>query len=59
MSQGAAREALIEEFVQRKQGMLTMRAWQGDPRVNAPIVDLFAYLSARAEGTQGPNRPAQ
>jgi hypothetical protein len=50
---------LIEEFVQRKQGMLTMRAWQGDPRVNAPIVDLFAYLSARAEGTQGPDRPAQ
>lgn len=56
-SQGAARDALIEDIVQRKQGMLTMPAWQGEPSVNAHIVDLFAYLSARAEGTQGPGRP--
>jgi hypothetical protein len=58
-SQGAARDALIEDIVQRKEGMLTMPAWQGEPRVNAHIADLFAYLSARAEGTQGPGRPAQ
>ena len=58
-SEGAAREALIEEIVQRKEYMLTMPAWQGEPRVNAHIVDLYAYLSARAEGTQGPGRPAQ
>jgi mono/diheme cytochrome c family protein len=57
-SQGAAREALIDDIVQRKQGLLTMPAWQSEPRVNAHIVDLFAYLSARAEGTQGPDRPA-
>jgi hypothetical protein len=54
---GAARDALIEEIVQRKQYMLTMPAWQGEPRVNAHIVDLYAYLSARAQGTQGPGRP--
>jgi len=58
-SDSAAREALIEEIVQRKEGALTMPAWQGEPRVNAHIVDLYAYLSARAEGTQGPDRPAQ
>jgi hypothetical protein len=27
--------------------------------VNAHIVDLYAYVSARAQGTQGPGRPAQ
>jgi len=55
---GAARDALIEDIVQRKQGMLTMPAWQGEPSVNAHIVDLYAYLAARAEGAQGPSRPA-
>jgi hypothetical protein len=58
-SEGAAREALIEEIVQRKEGALTMPAWEGEPRVSAHIVDLYAYLSARAQGTQGPGRPAQ
>lgn len=57
-SAGAARDALIEDIVQRKEGMLTMPAWQGEPRVSAHIADLFAYLSARAEGTQAPGRPA-
>jgi mono/diheme cytochrome c family protein len=58
-SHGAAREALVEEIVQRKEGyMLTMPAWEGEPRVSAHIADLFAYLSARAGGTQGPERPA-
>lgn len=55
----AAREALIEEIVQRKAGVLTMPAWQGEPRVNAHIVDLYAYLSARADGSLGTGRPAQ
>lgn len=57
-SEGAARDTLIEDIVQRKEYMLTMPAWQGEPRVNAHIVDLYAYLSARAQGTQGPGRPA-
>jgi len=57
-SDSAAREALIEGVVQRKEGMLTMPAWQGEPRVTAHVVDLYAYLSARAQGTQGPDRPA-
>jgi hypothetical protein len=56
-SNSAAREDLIDEVVQRKHYMLTMPAWQEEPRVNAHIVDLYAYLSARAEGAQGPGRP--
>ena len=58
-SDSAAREALVDAIVQRKQGMLTMPAWEGEPRVSAHIVDLYAYVSARAQGAQGPGRPAQ
>ena len=57
-SASAAREALIDEVVQRRAGALTMPAWQGEPRVNAHIADLYAYVSARAQGTQGSDRPA-
>lgn len=57
-SEGAAREALVEEIVQRQAGALTMPAWEGEPQVSAHIADLYAFLSARAEGTQGPGRPA-
>jgi mono/diheme cytochrome c family protein len=53
----AAPDVLIDEVVDRRAGALTMPAWQGEPRVSAHIVDLYAYLSARAEGTQGPGRP--
>lgn len=53
---GAA--ALADEVMQRRQGQLTMPAWQGEPRVSAHIADLHAYLSARAAGSQGPGRPA-
>ncbi len=57
-SDGVAREALVDEVLQRRQGVLTMPAWREEPRVSAHIADLYAYLSARAEGTQGPGRPA-
>ena len=36
-----AREALIEEIVQRKAGVLTMPAWQGEPRVMATLVGVL------------------
>ena len=55
----AAQAALVETIVQRREEPLTMPAWQGEPRVQAPISDLYAYLSARAQGTQGPDRPEQ
>ncbi len=57
-SESAAREALVEEILQRREGALQMPAWQGEPRVQAHIADLYAWLSARAQGTQGPGRPA-
>jgi hypothetical protein len=57
-SEGPAREALIDDIVQRRATTLPMPAWEGEPRVNAHILDLYAYLAARAEGTQGPGRPA-
>ena len=56
--EGAAREALIEQILQRQDSALQMPAWQGEPRVNAHIADLYAYVSARAQGTQAPGRPA-
>lgn len=53
----AALDALTEDLLQGRQGELTMPAWQGEPQVSAHVIDLFAYLSARAQGTQGPGRP--
>ncbi|MGE5450504.1 MAG: c-type cytochrome [Acidobacteriota bacterium] len=55
----ATMDTLVDAIVQRKEGALTMQAWEGEPRVNAHIADLYAYLSARSDGTQGPGRPAQ
>lgn len=53
----AEREAYIDDLVQRRKGAVTMPAWQGEPRVTAHVIDLYAYLAARADGTQGPGRP--
>ncbi len=57
-SESAALDALVEDIMQRKGPVLAMPEWQGEPRVNAHIADLYAYLAARAEGRQGPDRPA-
>lgn len=56
-SLGNEREALIEDIVQRRKYMLTMPALQGEPVVQAHIVDVYAYLSARAQGKQDLGRP--
>jgi mono/diheme cytochrome c family protein len=53
----AEQKSLIEDILQRREEPLTMPAWGGEPIVTAHIADLYAYLSARAEGTQGPDRP--
>ena len=55
---GPEREAFIDDILQRRKGAIAMPAWQGEPRIQAHVADLYAYLSARAEGTQGPGRPA-
>ena len=34
-----------------------MPAWEADPKVNPHVLDLYAYLSARADGKLGPGEP--
>ncbi len=52
-----SRDAQVEAVLQRQQGALRMPAWQGEPVVTAHISDLYAYLAARADGSQGTGRP--
>jgi hypothetical protein len=56
---GADRAARVDEVTRRRSGMITMPAWEGEPGVTAHVMDLHAYLSARADGTLGPGRPAR
>ena len=56
----AARDALVEEIMRRERGargQVTMPAWETDPTVKPHVLDLFAYLSARADGKLGPGEP--
>jgi mono/diheme cytochrome c family protein len=54
---GAARDAWIDEALLRRQGSMNMPAWQGEPAVTVHVADLYAWLSARAEGRLAPGRP--
>jgi Cytochrome C oxidase, cbb3-type, subunit III len=54
---GSPRDTIVDEVVERKRGELQMPAWQNEPVVAAHVMDLYAYLSARAEGRVGPARP--
>lgn len=54
----AVREAQVDTVLNRAEAPLVMPAWGTEPRVNAHIADLYAFLSARAQGTQGPDRPS-
>ncbi|KQW42457.1 MULTISPECIES: c-type cytochrome [unclassified Roseateles] len=56
--QAAGQSAMVEKVLLGREAALVMPAWQGDPTVTAHIIDLYAYLAARADGTQGPGRPA-
>ena len=56
----AVREAMIEEVMRQERGargQIIMPAWQADPKVHPHVLDLFAYLSARAGGKLGPGKP--
>lgn len=56
----AMREAMIEEVMRRERGargQIVMPAWQADAKVNTHVLDLFAYLSARADGKLGLGEP--
>lgn len=58
-SEEGARESMVEEILQRKEAAFAMPEWQDEPAVSARILDLYAYLSARADGVQGPGRPSR
>lgn len=36
---------------------IIMPAWDADPLVTPHVLDLFAYLTARADGKLGPGEP--
>jgi mono/diheme cytochrome c family protein len=56
-SETGSREAMVEQVLQGKKGVTAMPSWEGEPSVNASILDLYKYLRARGDGTQGPERP--
>jgi Cytochrome C oxidase, cbb3-type, subunit III len=56
----AERDALLELVMKRERqerGQPQMPAWDSDPEVPPHVLDLYAYLNARAEGGLGPGRP--
>lgn len=56
---GAPRDTLIDDLVAGRGEPITMPAWNGEPLVQAHLVDLYAYLAARANGTLAAGRPAR
>jgi len=56
----AGRDALLDEVMKRDRrarGQVVMPAWEGDAQVPVHVLDLYAYLNARADGALGPGRP--
>jgi hypothetical protein len=56
----AEREALLELLMKRErklQGQPLMPAWDIDDEVSPHVLDLYAYLNARAAGVLGPGKP--
>lgn len=53
----ALRSEFIEEVLRRERGDLIMPAWDEDRKVHAHVLDLYAYLRARADGALGPGKP--
>lgn len=55
----AVRQAFIEQIMKYERGELIMPAWERDPNIKPHVLDLYAYLRARADGALGPGRPEQ
>jgi hypothetical protein len=52
----------IEDILRRDRQSkirVVMPAWGGDPKVTPHVLDLFAYLTARADGKLAPGKPVQ
>jgi hypothetical protein len=56
--EGAAREALIQEVLRRQEHPTAMPAWEGEPEVQAHILDLYTYLEGRSTGKVPAGVPA-
>ncbi len=54
----ASRDALVADVLERRSPSLTMPAWQGDPMVQAHVMDLYGYLAARSENRLPAGRPS-
>lgn len=58
--QTASRDAVIEEVLRQergKKGEILMPPWEKNTKVKPHILDLYAYLSARADGALGTGEP--
>jgi len=55
----AVREAFVQEVLRREQGEIVMPAWEGESKIQPHVMDLYAYLRARADGALGPGKPKQ
>jgi hypothetical protein len=55
-----SQELTIEDILRRDRQSrvrIVMPAWENDPNINPHVLDLFAYLTARADGKLAPGRP--
>lgn len=55
--QTALRAAIMEQVMRRESGELIMPAWGDNPNIQPHVLDLYAYLRARADGALGTGRP--
>jgi mono/diheme cytochrome c family protein len=51
------RSEFVAEVLRRERGELIMPAWEGHEKTRAHLLDLYAYLRARADGALGPGAP--
>lgn len=59
-SNAATPDTMLEQIMRRERGSgarVIMPAWESDPQVAPHVLDLYAYLSARADGRIGPGQP--
>lgn len=56
---GNARRGLTDEDLRSEDIAPVMPAWADEPRVRGHIADLYAWLTARAQGAEGAGEPAR
>jgi hypothetical protein len=52
----------VEEVMKQQRGergQVLMPAWEANTKVKPHVIDLYAYLQARADGALGPGRPSR